>query len=96
MTGDAQTYFNIAIAIFGGLGGWILNNLKDSLKALHDSDVALTNKVQNIEILVAGSYVTNQSLEKLTNALFNKLDKIDEKLDAKADKASCNQIHRQP
>lgn len=91
MSADAQIYFNIAIVIFGGLGGWILNSLRDSLKSLHESDVALSNKVQGIEILVAGSYVTNSALEKLTTALFHKLDKIDDKLDHKIDKPTYQQ-----
>jgi hypothetical protein len=83
---DIQAAFNIAIGLVAFLGGWILNGLRDSMKHLHDSDAELATKVQAIELLVAGSYVKRDDLDKLTTALFAKLDKIDAKLDAKADK----------
>jgi hypothetical protein len=83
---DAQTSFNIAMGLASFLGGWVLNSLRDSIKSLNQSDTELANKVQAIELLVAGSYVKRDDLDKLTAALFAKLDKIDAKLDAKADK----------
>jgi hypothetical protein len=42
--------------------------------------------VQSIEVLVAGSYVKRDDMDKLTAALFAKLDKIELKIDGKADK----------
>ena len=86
MSPDSQTYFNVAILIFGGLGGWILNNLSGSIKSLQVTDSELTTKLQSVEVLVAGSYVKRDDLDKLSAALFAKLDKIDSKLDGKADK----------
>ena len=94
MTDETQTYFNLAIMVFGGLGGWILNSLRDSIRSLHDNDAALSAKLQGIEVLVAGKYATNESIEKITTALFAKLDKIDAKLDGKADRSLCAEIHR--
>jgi len=94
MPAESQTYFNVAILIFGGLGGWILNNLKDSLKSLQASDIAITTKVQSIEVLVAGTYVTRQDMDKMVTALFAKLDKIESKLDGKVDRDSCNIHHK--
>lgn len=93
MTSDSQIYFNVAIGLLGALGGWILNSLRDSIKALHDSDSALSSKLQEIEVLVAGKYATNDSIEKISNALFVKLDKIDIKLDTKTDRNVCYQNH---
>ena len=83
---DMQTLFNILFGGVGALGMWILNSLKDSLAVLHKSDLDLSAKVQNIELLVAGAYVKKDELDRMTNALFNKLDKIELKLDGKADK----------
>lgn len=83
---DAQTFINIAIGLVGALGGWVLNNLKSSIDELRKADTALADKVQHIEVLVAGTYVKRDDMEKLGNALFAKLDKIDQKLDGKADK----------
>ena len=83
---ESQTAFNIAIALIGALGGWVLNNLKSSIDALHIADQSLSEKVQAIEILVAGTYVKRDDLEKLSTALLTKLDRIEIKIDGKADK----------
>ena len=83
---DIQVAFNIAVALVAFLGGWVLNSLKDSINALKRTDGELADKVQHIEVLVAGSYVKRDDLDKLTSALFAKLDKIEAKLDGKADK----------
>ena len=86
MSENYQTFFNISVTLIGFLGGWVLNSLKASIDALHKADVDLTVKVQAVEVLVAGSYVKRDDLDKLSAALFAKLDKIDAKLDGKADK----------
>lgn len=83
---DIQTIINIAIGLAGGMGGWILNNLKSSIDELRKQDIILADKVQHIEVLVAGTYVKRDDMEKLGNALFCKLDKIEAKLDSKVDK----------
>ena len=83
---DMQTSFNMAVALGAFLGGWVLNSLKDSIQSLQTSDKALADKVQHIELLVAGQYVKKEDMDKLTTALFAKLDKIEAKLDGKADK----------
>jgi len=86
MTDDFQMMFNIAITLIGFLGGWVLNSLKASMEALQKADHELTIKVQSVEVLVAGSYVKREDLDKLSSALFAKLDKIEAKLDSKVDK----------
>lgn len=83
---DGQTAFNVGVALIGGLGGWILNNIKSSIDSLHKSDAMLTDKVQSIEVLVAGQYVRRDDMDKSISAIFAKLDRIEAKLDHKADK----------
>jgi hypothetical protein len=83
---DLQIAFNIAVALVAFLGGWVLNSLRASIESLQKADTNLTTKVQAIEVLVAGSYVKRDDLDKLASALFTKLDKIEGKLDGKADK----------
>lgn len=83
---DFQVGFNIAVGMVGVLVGWVLNNLRDSMKALTDADIVLTDKVQKIEVLVAGQYITRKDHADFAAALFQKLDRIEEKLDTKADK----------
>lgn len=83
---DIQVAFNIAVALVAFLGGWVLNSLKESINTLKNTDNDLATKVQQIEVLVAGSYVKREDMDKLTEALFRKLDKIEAKIDMKADK----------
>ena len=89
-----QMLFNGAFAIFMVFLGWFMNSLKDTMKSLQHSDEVLATKVQAIELLVAGSYVRKDEMATHMNALFAKLDKIDSKLDAKADKSTCQAIHK--
>jgi hypothetical protein len=86
MPENYQTFFNISVTLIGFLGGWVLNSLKSNIDALHKADADLTIKVQSVEVLVAGSYVKRDDLDKLSSALFAKLDKIEAKLDSKVDK----------
>ena len=85
MTMD-QTIFNIAISISGFLGGWWLKVLWDAVKDLQLADKILVEKVNTIEILIAGNYISKSEFDKMAAAIFAKLDKISDKLDKKVDK----------
>jgi hypothetical protein len=92
---DGQTAFNLAIGIISFLGGWVVKNLQDSMKALQSADERLASKVQAIEVLVAGQYIKREDFDRTIDALFAKLDKIDAKLDMKANVADCpNRVHQ--
>ena len=86
MSENYQTFFNISVTLIGFLGGWVLHSLKSSIDALHKADADLTSKVQSVEVLVAGQYVKRDDLNDLSKAIFNKLDRIEAKLDGKVDK----------
>lgn len=79
---DTQSAFNIVLSLVAFLGGWVLNSLRDNIRSLQVTDNELADKVQHIEVLVAGKYVTRDDLQ----ALFSKLDRIELKLDKKVDK----------
>ena len=81
-----QTVFNIALAITGFLGGWVLKVIWDAVRDLQEADRNLVDKVSTIEIMVAGNYMSKSDFDKIAIAIFAKLDKIEDKLDKKADK----------
>ena len=81
-----QTVINIIIGVAGALGGFLLNQLWTAVKDLQNADKELSEKVGKIEVLVAGQYVTREDFKRSIDALFAKLDKIDEKLASKQDK----------
>lgn len=78
--------FNIGIGLISAMLGWWLNNVWASLKELQAADRELAEKVASIEILVAGQYVTRDEFNNVLNQVFSKLDRIIEKLNAKADR----------
>ena len=47
-----QTVFNIALAITGFLGGWVLKVVWDAVRDLQEADRNLVDKVNTIEIMV--------------------------------------------
>lgn len=81
-----QTIVNWLLAGFGGLIGFLLNAVWQAVKDLQKADKELTAKVAEIEVLVAGAYVKKDELTSSVNALFAKLDRIEDKIDKKADK----------
>ena len=83
---DPQTIINTAIALVGFLGGWILKVVWEGVKDLQSADKILAEKVNTIEILIAGTYISKQDFDKIAAAIFAKLDKIEDKLDRKVDK----------
>ena len=94
---DWQWIANGAFVIIGIVGTALFQSLKDStdhaFKSVNESireieldAVRLTDKVQAIELLVAGDYVRKDELRSITDALFKKLDQISDKLDRKVDR----------
>ncbi len=83
---NEQMAFNIAIGIIGTLGGWWMRVMWQSLKELQTADKQLSDKVSSIEVVVAGQYVKRDELKNISDAIFAKLDRIEDKLDKKADK----------
>ena len=83
---DPQTIINAAIALVGFLGGWILKVVWEGVKELQSADKILAEKVNTIEILIAGTYISKNDFDKIAAAIFAKLDKIEDKLDKKVDK----------
>ena len=83
---EYQFFFNLATAIAGVTFGWVLNTIWGSLKDLQAADKALVDKVASIEVLVAGRYVTRDEFNTSLNAIFTKLDRIQDLISQKADK----------
>lgn len=83
---SAQTLFNVLISLSAFLGGWVLNSLTASIRQLQKDEKELAEKLQSIEVLIAGDYVKTSTLQATLTALFTKLDHIETKIDGKMDK----------
>lgn len=83
---DSQFILNVLFGLISFLAGWIINVLWAALKDLQQADKELSDKVAQIEVLVSGDYIRKSDFERFSDAVFKKLDRIDEKLDKKEDK----------
>ncbi len=83
---EFQTLFNTAVGAVLLLAGWVLRVIWDSLKQLQKDDRELADKVNKIEVLVAGQYIKRDEFDRVVERLFDKLDQIELKIDGKMDK----------
>ena len=86
MDAGNQQLFNIVFAVAGALGGWWMKAMWEGLKDLQKADQKMGAELSDLKVLVAGGYVRTEAFDKLSNAIFAKLDRIEDKLDGKADK----------
>lgn len=73
---EYQVLFDVAIGVIGVLGGWTLNTVWAAVKDLQEADKELAEKVGQIEVLVAGRYVTRDEFNQVLNQVFERLDRI--------------------
>ncbi len=90
---DAQSIINTVIAALGFLMGAVLKAVWDGLKDLQRADIEIVGKVHELETIVAGTYVKRDEMVKITDAIFVKLDTVNDKLDDIKDSLS-NKMNR--
>jgi len=75
-----QDILNAVIGAVFALLGWVLKAVWDVVRELQCTDSKLAEKVSQIELLVAGSYIKRDEIQVLHDALFRKLDKIEDRV----------------
>lgn len=89
MNGDnLQLLFNIAIGFIGLLFGVIMNRIYLAIDGLKKTDEELSKEVKNLAVKLPTDYVHKQEFQHMIDALFTKLDRIEQKLDSKEDKSN--------
>jgi Flp pilus assembly protein CpaB len=83
---ESQDVINALIATAGLLAGWFMRVMWTSIQDLQKNEKQVAEKVNQIEVLVAGNYIRRDDFNRLSDAIFKKLDSIDRKLDGKVDK----------
>jgi hypothetical protein len=81
-----QSFLNWAMGIVNLLLGFLLNALWQAVKDLQKADTILADKVAAVDKVVAGDYVRRDEFNDMHKALFQKLDRIEDKVDRKADR----------
>lgn len=83
---DFQVLFNIAVGLAAFFGGFILNSIMQRIDKLETTDGKLVTSINEIKVTVATQGTQRTEDSKKLDSIFEKLEKIDEKLDRKADK----------
>ncbi len=94
---ELQWWVNGLFAVLGIVIAAFYNTLKENMnksfeavnkdiKEIAEDTSKLSDKVQSIEVIVAGEYVKKSEFEAKIDAMFKKLDIIVDKIDRKADK----------
>ena len=86
MNNEYQIFFDVGVAVIGAMGGWILNTVWNAVKELQRADKELAEKVGEIEVLVAGRYITREEFNNTFNQVFERLDRIRDMIAMKADR----------
>ena len=81
---------NMIIAGLLSAISFILKVIWDGLRELQKADVDLTGQIAMVRLMMSDSYIKKEDFDRMANALFAKLDKIENKLDGKADKIKRN------
>ncbi len=81
-----QMFVNMIIAALLASISFILKVIWDGLRELQKADVELTGQIAMVRLMMADSYIKKEDFDRMANALFAKLDKIEAKIDLKADK----------
>ena len=81
-----QEFYDWVLTGFSAILGFLLNAVWQAVKDLQKTDMELTKRVSEVEVLVAGKYVTRDEFNGHMGELFRKLEIISEKIDRKADK----------
>jgi hypothetical protein len=81
-----QTLINALFSICGALGGWWLKTMWASIIKLQTEQAVISARLADSAIMIANDYVKKEELDRLIDAIFKKLDRIEDKLDNKVDK----------
>jgi hypothetical protein len=83
---DYQVMFNIVLGGFSFLAGFLLNNIWQEMKSLQETDRKTIDRINSMEVLVAGQYISKQDFTHTMDKVFIKLDEISQTLTKKADR----------
>ena len=81
-----QMLINALVGFLVAVVSFVLRRIFEVLSSLQKRDMELVEKVNHIEVVLAGQYVSRQQFDGAMALVFEKLDKISEKLSQKADR----------
>ena len=83
---DSQTIINVLLGVVVTLLGTVLKMFWHTQKDLQAEIKRSTEDLSRVKVLVAGEYATRTDVDRKFDAMLEKLDRIERKLDRKVDK----------
>jgi len=83
---DYQMLFNVSFSVILMGAGWLMRVLFETIKDLRDKDQKIYDKVSGLAVTLPENYVSKRDFKDLNDRIFDKLDRIENKIDTKADK----------
>lgn len=83
---DYQLLFNVVFGLLASVLMFLLNNMWQELKDQRKINFQINSRVGNMEVLVAGHYITRQEFSSHMDKLFKELGEINKSISAKADR----------
>ena len=83
---DAQLLINLGFTLFGVVLAIVINQIFKGIKEVRDDSAKVGDTVHNLSVTLPTKYVSKEDFQYIIDALFQKLDRIEEKLDRKEDK----------
>ena len=85
-----QTLINLSFGLIAAMAGAMGNVMWNSISDLRRADSEFITQISSVRLMISDSYVKRADLERMTSDIFTKLDKIESKIDRKADKRDGN------
>ena len=73
-------------SVINALGGIVVCGMGWHMSTLHKRVHEQAEAIAGLKGMVAGKYVTREELERFMQAIFAKLDRIEDRMDRKVDK----------
>lgn len=83
---ETQGLFNIAVACAGAFGGFLIKSILDSVKELKHTDDVLHKRVTELVSDLPATYLRRDDFMQYLNRMEKTLERIEKKIDEKADK----------
>jgi hypothetical protein len=81
-----QVIVNAIIAGLMAAMAFTLRVIWEGFRELQKTDLEQLSQLMSVKVMIADSYIKKDDFDHMTTAIFLKLDKIENKLDGKADK----------
>lgn len=65
---------------------FVVKVIWQGLRDLQQTDIDMLGQIASTRLMMSDSYIKKEDFERMTSAIFSKLDKIENKLDGKVDR----------